>query len=187
MFSFFKSIFIFILIEVIVLASFMAMAQGSYDKTMKVVKINNEGISLFSTESYRDFIFPIYAMSEVDTYGIFGKGYGRNELSSSSKIILTVDEYEVYYRGIRINYNLPIGTIDKSLDFKKVDYSKMQLKIQRKNKVIYDGEFKKNITEYVSEKGRYFIHIYVNRKNDFHSTIKTHISFNIIVDGGNNE
>ncbi len=183
----FKKIVFFCFAEVLVLFCIMTMYQGSYNKTIKLVKLNGANVYLYATERYRNYILPIWTTSEVNTYGTGEHDYDRNEINSLSNIKLTVDEYEEYYNGIRINHNLPNDISDKNIDYKKVERSQMRLKISRKNKTIYDGQFIEDITDYIASKGRYFIHIYLTRKDNFYSIVQTDISFNVVVDGGNYE
>ena len=52
------------------------------------------------------------------------------------------------------------------------------------NKVIYDGKYISDLSPYINEAGRYYIHIYSTRKDGLFTSVKTHISFNVIVGGG---
>ena len=65
--------------------------------------------------------------------------------------------------------------------YEKVDYSKIELEIKRTDKILYSGDYIADISNYLNENGRYYIHIYVNRKDGWFSGVKTHFSFNVIV------
>jgi hypothetical protein len=187
MFSPLKPILIFGLIEFIILFCFTTSWQGAYPKTIKILKINDKDAFFYATEVYQSYALPIYTSSEVSSYGTGGESYETNNLNKESKIHLSIEEYEEYYMGMRTKNNAPNAIRNKNCDYKKVRSNDMQLKIFRKGKTIYDGPFINDITNIINEKGRYFIHIYLKRTPSFGTSIKTHISFNVIVDGGNYE
>ena len=74
---------------------------------------------------------------------------------------------------------------ESNLNYKRVTNSTLKLEIKRKNKVIYAGDYINDLSNIINEKGRYFIHIYSTRKDGLFTSIKTHISFNVLVGGGN--
>ena len=53
--------------------------------------------------------------------------------------------------------------------------------------MLYDGDYISDLSSIINEKGRYYIHIYSIRKDGLLTSVKTHISFNVIVGGGNHE
>ena len=70
-------------------------------------------------------------------------------------------------------------------NYKKVNNSNVKLKITRMNKTLYDGPYINDLSNIINEKGRYYIHIYSKRKDGIFININTHISFNVVVGGGN--
>ena len=55
------------------------------------------------------------------------------------------------------------------------------------DKTNYKGDYINDLSKYINEKGRYYIHIYSTRKDSLFVSVKTHISFNVIVGGGNRD
>ena len=74
---------------------------------------------------------------------------------------------------------------DNNLNYKLVTNSILKLEIKRKNKIIYNGDYISDLNNIINEKGRYFIHIYSTRKDGLLTSVNTHISFNVLVGGGN--
>ena len=102
----------------------------------------------------------------------------------SNKIQLNVDEYEVYYKSGGRKANTNGWLRQDNLDYKKVNSPDKNIQIKRMNKIIYDGKYISNLSPYINEEGRYYVHIYSTRKDGLFTSVKTHISFNVIVGGG---
>lgn len=84
-----------------------------------------------------------------------------NKISKSDKYLLEVKEYEAYDRfGHRDSYSL----VDKNQDLREVFDDNKKMMVQKDGKVIYDGEFKNNITDIIKENGRYYFHVYTKQK-----------------------
>lgn len=87
-----------------------------------------------------------------------------NKISESDKYLLEVKEYEVYDRfGHRDSYSL----VDKNQDLREVFDDNKKMMVQKDGKIIYDGEFKNNITDIIKENGRYYFHVYTKQKKIF--------------------
>ena len=105
----------------------------------------------------------------------------RNMENTTEKMILQINEYEVYNKaGRRVSADDYWAKLN-DFTYKKVDYSKIKLEIKRMDKVLYSGDYIADISNYLNENGRYYIHIYMNRKDGWFSGVKTHFSFNVIV------
>lgn len=176
----FKIFFILAIVEIVVLFSFFTSLYSAYDKNLFVINMNNIDMSCYYTEKYTNGI-----LINASSSGYNSVENRVNMIDLSDNMILNIEEFEVYYAS---GYRKP--TTDgwyknKSLRYKEVNDSNMKLQIKRKNEIIYEGPYIKNLSSIINEKGRYFIHIYVTRKNNFISSVKTHISFNVVVGGGN--
>ena len=177
-----KYVLIISVIEFIILFSFFTALYSGYDKNLFEIKLNNTFMKCYYTEKYSNTLL-INASS---------RGYNQvenliNKIDLNDKIILDINEYEVYYKSGRRKEDTNNWLRDSGLNYKKVTDSEINIEIKRKNKVIYEGEYIKDISKYINEKGRYYIHIYSKRKDNILSSVKTHISFNVIVGGGNYE
>lgn len=181
-----KKAFIFYFCECLVLFFLMAGYTANYDKLATSIYLNGTEVNYYGSESYRNYIFPIRIVSHFD--GVHPK----TDLELSDKYIINLTECEVYYKSSGLRKNNNFGTNcgeknDPELDFKIVNESDFTMQIYRKNKLIYDGEFISDVTDYISEQGRYYFHIYGKRKAGIISNVKSHLAFNVIVGGGNYE
>lgn len=177
-----NKLFLIMLVQIIMFLAFLSALFSSYDKNLFEIKINNTFMKCYYTEKYSNTLL-INASS---------RGYNQvenliNKIDLNDKIILDINEYEVYYKSGRRKEDTNNWLRDSGLNYKKVTDSEINIEIKRKNKVIYEGEYIKDISKYINEKGRYYIHIYSKRKDNILSSVKTHISFNVIVGGGNYE
>ena len=107
-----------------------------------------------------------------------------NKVELSDNIKLEIDEYEVYYKSGNRKSDTNGWLRQDNLDYKKVNSQNKSIQIKRMNKVIYDGKYISDLSPYINEAGRYYIHIYSTRKDGLFTSVKTHISFNVIVGGG---
>lgn len=84
-----------------------------------------------------------------------------NKIVRSDNYFLEIKEYEVYDKfGHRESY---VG-IEKNEELREVlDYNKTMM-IQKDGKIIYNGEFKNDITDIITENGRYYFHVYTKQK-----------------------
>lgn len=177
-----KKFLILIIIGIILFLPFLSALFSSYNKNLFEIKINNQLMNCYYTEKYNN-TFLINASS---------RGYNSvenliNKIDLKDSIILDIAEYEVHYKSGRRKEDTNNWLRDSGLNYKKVINSEVNIEIKRMNKVLYKGEYIKDISKYINEKGRYYIHIYSKRKDNFVSSVKTHISFNVIVGGGNYE
>lgn len=184
--SILKKAFIFYFCECLVLWFLMAGYTANYDKLATTIYINGTEINYYGNDSYRNYIFPIRIVNHIDSM------HPKTDLELSNKYIIKLTECEVYYEssGLRKNNNLGNNCGEKNdheLKFKIVDESSFTMKIYRKNKLIYDGEFVSDVTDYISEKGRYYFHIYGKRRAGIISNVESHFAFNVVIGGGNYE
>lgn len=106
-----------------------------------------------------------------------------NKINYEKTFILNINEYEIYLKNGK---RQPIDSYNKDcLEYNCtliVDNDKM-MKVQRLGKTIYEGKFKNDISDIVTEDGRYYFHIYTKskRKDTLFAYVKTNIHFNVLV------
>ena len=175
-----KYFFLILLIFFLSFLSFFTAYSSYYNQNIFTISLNGKEMNCYYTEKYNNS-FLVRARKE----GYNSVSNRLNEIPLEDIMELNVLEQEVYYKNGNRKLDVVNWKKDAQLEYKTVDTSKIQLEIKRMNKVLYKGNFKKDISKYINEKGRYYIHIYVTRKDGFFTTIKTHISFNVVVGGGN--
>lgn len=178
----FKIIAIVIAIEFIFLFSFFTAMYSSYDKNLFTITLNDIEMSCYYSEKYTSGVF-----THATSSGYNAVENRVNSIDLKDTMNLKVEEYEVYYKNGQRKQNTNGWYKDDSLVYKKVNNSNLRLQIKRKNSIIYEGKYIEDLSTILKEKGRYFIHIYSTKNNHLFSSVKTHISFNVVVGGGNRE
>ena len=98
----------------------------------------------------------------------------------NNQMFLNLKEYEAYSSsGFQVDVD--DWWFNNSFEYKEINSNIERLVIKRKNNILYDGKYIENVSKYVNESGRYFFHIYSKKKINLFVSIKTHISFNVIV------
>ena len=166
---------------ILILFTFIFMQQAPYQQNIFEITINNNNLRNYYEEKYHNLLTTKktsgYHSSNTDT--IF------NKIDKSDKYILYIEENEVYDKNNLVKESSSWNKNDK-YRYIEVDDSIIKLKIETKNGIIYDGDYKKDITEFIKDNGRYYFHIYVKSKRKLFSYVETNISFNILV-GDTNE
>ncbi len=178
----FKYLFIVMIIVIILSYSFFTNLFSNYEQNLFEISLNGKLMHCYYSEKYNN-VFLIQA----NKGGYNSVENSINEVELSNNMQLNLNEYEVYYKNGYRKSNNNGWLRQDNLDYKKVNNQNITMKIKRMNKVIYDGEFISDLSPYINEKGRYYIHIYSTRKDGIFTSIKTHISFNVIVGGGNHD
>ena len=172
----FKRILIISLVVLFILLSYMILRHGIYNQNLFEIKLND----MLMVGNYKETISSnlfVHFNDEGDNY----TDKSINKVLLRDKMILQINEYEVYNKaGRRVSADDYWAKLE-DFTYKKVDYSKIKLEIKRMDKVLYSGEYIADISNYLNENGRYYIHIYMNRKDGWFSGVKTHFSFNVIV------
>lgn len=177
----FKRILIICLIVLFILLSYVILRNGFYDQNLFEIKLNDVLMVGNYTEKISNNI-----LIKFDREGNNYTNKSVNRVSLQDNMLLQINEYEVYNEHDR---RVPGDDYWVKLDdfiYKEVNYSKIRLEIKKSNQILYNGNYIENITPYINETGRYYIHIYINRKDGWFSGVKTHFSFNVIV-GDQNE
>lgn len=175
----FKIIFIIMIIEIILCFSFFTSLFSAYDKNLFEISLNGKLMKCYYSEEYKNSFF---IQASTESYNSVDNMINKIELSDNIK--LEVNEYEVYYKSGNRKSDTNGWLRQDNLDYKKINSQDKSIQIKRMNKVIYDGKYISDLSPYVNEEGRYYIHIYSTRKDGLFTYVKTHISFNVIVGGG---
>ena len=172
----FRWILIIGLVVLFILMSYMILRHGIYNQNLFEIKLNDMLVVGNYKENISSNLF-VHFNDEGDNY----TDKSINKVILSDQMILQIDEYEVYNKaGRRVSADDYWVKLDDYI-YEKVDYSKIELEIKRTDKILYSGDYIADISNYLNENGRYYIHIYVNRKDGWFSGVKTHFSFNVIV------
>lgn len=141
-----------------------------------IIKINDTNMLSRIDVEHRDILFVQHDGSfRTDETNIF-----ENKLELNNKIELSVLEYEVYNRyGNRKNYQ---GSCN-NCTYESVNIGTKTMMVQRLGKIIYEGEYESNLSNIITEKGRYYFHIYTKTKKGFLPTsyIKSDIHFTVLI------
>lgn len=175
----FKFLFIIMITEIIICFSFFTNLFNAYDKNLFEVSLNGKLMKCYYSEKYNNAFF---IQASTKSYNSVDNMLNKVELSDNIK--LEIDEYEVYYKSGNRKSDTNGWLRQDNLDYKKVNSQDKSIQIKRMNKVIYDGKYISDLSPYINEAGRYYIHIYSTRKDGLFTSVKTHISFNVIVGGG---
>lgn len=178
----FKYLFIVIIVEFVLCSSFFIGLFSSYDKNLFEVSVNNVLMNCYYSEKYNNgFII------QANTQGYNSVENRINSVDLSNNMKLDLKEFEVYYKSGSRKSDTNGWLRQNNLEYKQIDNHKINMEIKRMNKTIYDGEFISDLSSYLNENGRYYIHLYTTRKDGIFTSVKTHISFNVIVGGGNRD
>ena len=178
----FKVLFIILIVEFLFILIFFTALYSGYDKNLFEIKLNNTLMNCYYSEEYTNGI-----IINAGTSGYNSVENRINEIQLNNPIKLDVNEYEVYYKNGYRKADTNGWLKEDNLNYSSVKNSKLKLIIKRKNKLLYDGDYISDLSNVINEKGRYYIHIYSVRKDGLLTSVKTHISFNVIVGGGNHE
>lgn len=142
-----------ILVVFIILTFTILLLNVNYDRNKFLVYINDTEIFAYLFDIETNLIFK----NTQDFYAT--SNYKINEINKSPKYILSI--------------------IEKDKKDNIVNSKITKLKIIKNEETIYDGEYMEDITNIISEKGRYYVHVYSNSQRDYkYIYITTHISFN---------
>lgn len=178
----FKNLVIILLILMLICICFFTMKYSSYAQNIFEIKLNGNLMYCYYTEKYNSWL-----LLNATNRGYNSVSNYINEIDLSDKIILDVNEYEVYYKSGRRKSNDSNWYKSDNFNYKLINNENLKIQIKRMDKILYDGAFISDLSDYINERGRYYIHIYSTRKEGIFTTIKTHISFNVVVGGGNRE
>lgn len=174
----FKTLFIVLAIEFILIFSFFITYTSNYDKNVFEIKLNGTLMKCYYSEKYNNGF-----LLNAGSGGYNSVENQINKIDLDDEMLLEVNEYEVYYKNGNRKGNSSAWYKSDDYKYKLIQDSDIKIQIKRMDKTLYDGDFIVNLNEYINEKGRYYIHIYSTRKDGLLISVKTHISFNVIVGG----
>lgn len=142
------------------------------------VSLNDNEINIEYSEEYHNIIIPIffepkeqeYFYSDTENY------LSENTIPKTDKYILYLKEFQCINNERGKNIRVSCGSNALKEAPHEVILTKNKMKIYLNDKLIYDGEYKKDITEYLSKTGTYKFEI--SNKRD---KIKTNISFSMTI------
>jgi hypothetical protein len=161
---------------------------NTYYKNAFKVTMNDKELYVHYYEKYKRGLIPLILGTESNYESSNEVAPIVNEINYNNEIVLDISEYEVYWKdsNTRPRENVVWRFCD-TYSYKKIKLHKTKLIIKRKNKILYDGEYIKDVSKYVNKSGRYYFQTYVYRNDNFYTTVTTHMSFNVIVKGDNHE
>ena len=138
------------------------------------VVINEEKIKISYDEEYYNVVIPfVYTQkesqsftSEIDT---------TVEIEEKDEYILNLIEYECYNNDKGNNVIVSCGHNAVSETPKEIPLINNKMIITYQNKIIYQGEYKKDITKYIKEPGKYIFQI-TNKRDKISTTINFEIN-----------
>lgn len=177
----FKKIFVINTIIFSLLFFLMLNLTSNYEKNLFKVEINGIPMKCYYEEKFNMARIPVAGTGSYNNVL-----NNKNSIDLENSMNLNIKEFEVYYKNGNRKSNTVGWYIDSELIYKEVS-NPIRIEIKRMDKLIYDGEYTQDISKYINEKGRYYIHIYAKRKIDLIRNVMTHISFNVIVGDGNHD
>jgi hypothetical protein len=177
-----------IIIMIVLLFFLLLHVNNNYYQNAFEVSINNKPIHVYYDEKFlRGPLPPIIGAYNQRTQSNDISPVV-NEVEYSNTLNLTINEYEVYWKDTNErSYDNKVWHRQDRFSYKEISLHKANMIIKRKNKYIYDGSYIEDISTYVNEPGRYYFQIMITRKDNFYTSIKTHMTFNIIVNGGHKD
>lgn len=158
----FKIIFKFTFLAIIIISSFIIMYYAEEDYKNKFdITINNKEITARYDTEYIKYIFKRYGGSTY-TKSISSDNNEDyfNKIARTKNYYLDIKEYEAYNRFDQRQSYEPFF----NQKLKKIFNNKKTMMVQKDGRVIYEGEFKNDIIDIISENGRYYFHVYVKQK-----------------------
>lgn len=167
--TFFVLLFI---VFIIVFAYFNQSTGSNYRSNEFIVSINNVKLKYAYRERFNN---------KISKEGFdFGNDYQDILIYKENIMLLNFEEYEAYDKNsFKVN-----GGFNNSISSKKYTYKAVnnnpKIKIKKNGKTLYDGNYISDISNYLQENGRYYLHIYIERKENS-ATVKTDLSMTFLI------
>lgn len=174
-----------ILIEASIL---MFNQSNNYDQNVIDITINEVPIHLYYKEAYRSVLIP-YLLDSRNESSAFNIGLPPiNEIEYDDNLEISIKEFSTYNQdNERVSLSGWNMNINK-YQYKEEKINNCEMIVKRLDNVIYQNSCIKSLTEIVTEPGRYFFQVILKRNINFYTSVKTHMSFNVIIkEGLNNE
>ena len=152
---------------------------NSYFKNVFSIKINDVSINARYLSEFSELLF-VKNTSEGRLYNYGSESELFYEIPKSDKYTLSLNEYELYDKfGHRDSFS----DNNRGDSLKEVTSSTNNMKIERMGKVLYEGPFLSDISNFITEEGRYYFHIYnkSKRKSTPFARVNTMLTFNVLV------
>ncbi len=173
-----------VFINIVAMFAILIMLYGyAYPENSFEIQLNNNDLKCYYNETYQNTF--------IISHGYYGlhcnTNIKKNVIPKSEAYSLTIKEFEVYDKSNNRIEN-SYWKQDSNYDYKEINDSKITLKIENKNGILYEGNYINDISDYLQDNGRYYFHVTVvsNRNPKYLAFVKTMISFNVIV-GDSNE
>lgn len=179
-----KSLIVIFCISFLLVVFLLISFNNSFFENKFVVTFNDQNINARYYSKYSELLL----VKRVSEGRLNSYSYAYDLLNKtylSDKYTLDLKEYEIYDRfGHRESYS-PVSSNVKT---EIVEDSNVDLKIERMDKVLYEGPFISDVTDFISEEGRYYFHIYVKSKRSTTpiARVNTTLTFNVLVVGYEN-
>ncbi len=150
----------------------------TYQENYFEIKLNNNDLRCHYNEEYHNTSIINTELSGA----VSNSNIQENIIAENNNYSLTVKEFEVFDKS-KIRKENSYWHKDSAYNYQEVNDSIIKLKIETKDGILYDGDYKEDISEYITKKGRYYFHISVlsNRTPKYLAFVKTNISFNVIM------
>lgn len=177
----FKLLFIVCIIEMFFVFLLSMNLASNYEKDLFTIEFNGILMKCYYQEDFK-----IAGLAVAGTASYNNVDNTNNTIDLEDNMNLDINEFKVYSKSGKLISANDVWYKNNELTYKEVN-NEITIQIKRMDRIIYSGEYVGNLNQHINEPGRYYIHIYVNRKVTLTRSVKTHISFNVIVGGGNHE
>lgn len=142
------------------------------------VTINDQQMNIYYTEDYHKKVIPyIYEQEEGMSFSTDEDDLViDNYLQKSSSYAISLKEYECRNNEKGHNVRVSCGSGALQEIPTEVKITKNTMKIYYEDELIYNGEYQKDITEYLTKTGNYTFKF--NNKRDY---VKTEINFQLLI------
>ena len=156
-----KEAFKYTFIAIIIIVSFMMVYFVNTDFNDKFdITINGQELTVRYDSEYVKYFLKRHGGSNYNK-SIHNNTDYFNKIQQSNTYVLSVKEYEAYDRFGHRNSYTGVGA---NQELREVFDNNKKMMVQKDGKIIYDGEFKDDITDIIKENGRYFFHVYTKQK-----------------------
>ena len=156
-----KEAFKYTFIAIIIIVSFMMVYFVNTDFNDKFdITINGQELTARYDSEYVKYFLKRHGGSNYNK-SIHNNTDYFNKIQQSNTYVLSVKEYEAYDRFGHRNSYTGVGA---NQELREVFDNNKKMMVQKDGKIIYDGEFKDDITDIIKENGRYFFHVYTKQK-----------------------
>ena len=156
-----KEAFKYTFIAIIIIVSFMMVYFVNTDFNDKFdITINGQELTVRYDSEYVKYFLKRHGGSNCNK-SIHNNTDYFNKIQQSNTYVLSVKEYEAYDRFGHRNSYTGVGA---NQELREVFDNNKKMMVQKDGKIIYDGEFKDDITDIIKENGRYYFHVYTKQK-----------------------